>query len=125
MFSYGLYVVAARSGDEVAAGTVSWMSQASFHPPLVMVAIRKDSRLHAVVEKSRSFGASVVSTDKRGMAASFFQVARIEPGSINGYAVEDGAETGSPIISDAPAWIEAKVTEVVAGGDHTVTWRRS
>lgn len=32
-FTYGLYVLTAQDGDEVAAGTVNWVTQASFQPP--------------------------------------------------------------------------------------------
>ena len=35
--NYGLYVLTAKDGDELAAASVNWLSQASFEPPLIMV----------------------------------------------------------------------------------------
>ncbi len=54
------------------------------------------------------------------MAAAFFRPAEISDGTINGYAFEPGPETGAPLILDAPAWFEARVTDAVKRGDHTV-----
>ena len=119
-FTYGLYIVTAMSGDEVAAGTVTWISQASFTPPLVMVAVKRDSHLHALVEQTRAMAISVVGTGQEAMASTFFRPSKLENGKLNGYAVQFGSETGAPIITEAPAWAEVRVTGVVAQGDHTV-----
>ena len=119
-FTYGLYVVTAKSGDEIAAGTVTWISQASFTPPLVMVAVKKDSHLHALVEQTRAMAISVVGVGQEAMASAFFRSSKLENGKMNGYAVQFGSETGAPIITDAPAWVEVRVMGVVARGDHTV-----
>ena len=53
--TYGLYVVTSMADDVVGASTVNWLSQASFDPPLVMVAVKGDSGLHSAVEKSGTF----------------------------------------------------------------------
>ena len=119
-FTYGLYIVTAKAGEEVAAGTVTWISQASFTPPLVMVAVRKDSHLHTLVERTGTMAISVVGTGQNALAAAFFGSSKIENGKMNGYAVQLGSETGAPIITEAPAWVEVRVTGEVARGDHTV-----
>ena len=41
LFTYGLYAVTAKHGDEVSAMTVNWISQASFDPPMIMLAVLK------------------------------------------------------------------------------------
>ena len=41
-------------------------------------------------------------------------------GTINGLAFEPGPETGAPLLLDLPAWFEARVTDMVKRGDHTV-----
>lgn len=119
-FTYGLYIVTAKDGEEAAAGTVTWISQASFTPPLVMVAVRNDSHLHTIVEQTRAMAVSVVGTGQDAMAAAFFRPSKIEDGRMNGYTVKFGSETGAPIITEAPAWVEVRVTDSVARGDHTV-----
>jgi flavin reductase (DIM6/NTAB) family NADH-FMN oxidoreductase RutF len=119
-FSYGLYVVTAKSSDDMAAGTVTWLSQSSFTPPLVVVAVRNDSHLHALVEQTRAMAISVVGAGQEALASAFFRASKVEGGRMNGYSVQFGQETGAPIIEDAPAWLEVRVTDSVARGDHTV-----
>ena len=120
LLTYGLYVLASRFGDEVAAGTVSWLSQASFNPPLVMTALRVGSRIQGVVDRGGAFAVSILSRDQKEVAESFFKPSKIEPKRINGYPVEPGPKTGAPILANAPAWFEARVVGKLEKGDHTV-----
>jgi flavin reductase (DIM6/NTAB) family NADH-FMN oxidoreductase RutF len=118
--SYGLYVMTATAGEEMAAATVTWLSQASFDPPLVMVAVRNGSHLHALVDRARAFAINIVGQGQADMAAAFFRPSRVENSRISGYAFDRGPETGAPLLVDLPAWFEARVTDMVARGDHTV-----
>lgn len=120
LLTYGMYILAAADGDEVAAGTVNWLSQASFEPPLIAVGVRKDSRTHALIERGGTFAVNVLRADQKDVAAAFFGPSRVEDGRINGYSFEPGPETGAPLLIDLPAWFEARVTDAVKRGDHTV-----
>ena len=120
LLNYGLYVVSAADDVGIAAGSVNWLSQASFEPPLVMVAIKKDSGLHALVERSGVFAVNVLAVGQKEAAAAFFRSTQVEDGKINGYAFEPGPKTGVPLLLDLPAWFEARVTDAVKRGDHTV-----
>src|SRR5207249_1165006 len=53
MIPYGMFVLTskAKTGDAVSAGTVNWITQASFAPPLVAVGIKGDSTIHAHVKE--------------------------------------------------------------------------
>lgn len=118
--TYGLYVLTAAHGPETAAGTVNWLSQASFNPPLVMVGIKADSRLHALVERSGAFAVNVLGADQKDAAQAFFRPTQVAGNTINGYAFRPGPATGSPVLGVVPAWFEARVTDAVKRGDHTV-----
>ncbi len=49
LLSSGLYVLTACAADTVHAAAVSWVSQVSLQPPLVLVALRRNSLLaHSV-----------------------------------------------------------------------------
>ncbi len=120
LFTYGLYVLTATNGQEVAAGTVTWLSQASFTPPLVMVGVKVDSRVYAVIEQSGAFAVNILAADQKEVAAAFFRPSQVEGNRINGLAFEPGPETGAPLLTDLPAWFEARVTDTVRRGDHTV-----
>ena len=118
--SYGLYVMTAAAGGDLAAGTITWLSQASFDPPLIMVGVKADSRLHGVVERSGAFAIHILASTQKQVASSFFRPSQVQSGRINGYAFEPGPETGAPLLSDLPAWVEARVTDAIKRGDHTV-----
>lgn len=120
LLTYGLYVLTATAGEEVAAGTVNWLSQASFTPPLVMVGVKADSRLHALIERSHRFAVNILAADQKDVASAFFRPSQVEGHRINGYPFEPGPETNAPLLLDLPAWFEARVTDAVKRGDHTV-----
>ena len=120
MISYGLYVMTARDGEEYAAGTVNWLSQASFNPPLVMVGVKVDSGLHALVEWTGCFAVNILGAGQKEIAAAFFRATQVADHRINGYPFEPGPRTGAPLLLDLPAWFEAQVTDMVKRGDHTV-----
>ena len=52
--TYGMWVLAADAQGEREASAVTWVSQISFQPPLVMAAVRTNSRLYQIVERSRA-----------------------------------------------------------------------
>ncbi len=119
--TYGLYVLTAAADGEVAAGTVNWLSQASFEPPLVMVAVKRDSRLHDLIQRQGTFAVNILAAGQKDVAAAFFRPTRVEEAQrINGQPFEPGPSTGAPLLLNAPAWFEARVTDTVARGDHTV-----
>ena len=66
-FTYGLYVLTAKDGDEVAAGTVNWVTQASFQPPLVAVGLKRDSHLHALVERTGKLALMTLAHDQKAI----------------------------------------------------------
>ena len=54
MIPYGLYVLAAKDGETVNAGTINWVTQTSFKPPLVAMGVKTDSGLYATLKASGS-----------------------------------------------------------------------
>lgn len=118
--TYGLYVLTAAHEGELAGATITWLSQASFEPPLVMASIRTDSEIHAFVERSGAFAVNLLDAGQKEIASAFFKPAHVADGSINGFAFEPGPGTGAPVLADAAAWFEARVTDAVKRGDHSV-----
>jgi len=118
--TYGLYVLGAASGEEMAAGTVNWVSQASFAPPLIMVAVKVDSHLHSLIDRSLGLGLSVLSSDQKELASAFFRPSQRDGGKINGQPFERGSQTGAPLLLATPYWLEAHVVDSVRRGDHTI-----
>ena len=119
MITYGLFVATARDDSGVAAGTINWISQSSFTPPLIMVAIKADSALHRAITAAHKFIVHVVAKDQKELATAFFRGAELSGDRLNGYRVESSPD-GIPLLIDPPAWFECRVLNDVPGGDHTV-----
>lgn len=120
LLTYGLYVLTAADGEDVAAGTVTWLSQASFSPSLIMVGVKADSGLHAIVEQSGAFAVNILAAGQQDVASAFFRPSQVEGNRLNGFVFEPGPDTGAPLLVDLPAWFEARVTDAIKRGDHTV-----
>jgi flavin reductase (DIM6/NTAB) family NADH-FMN oxidoreductase RutF len=45
--------------------------------------------------------------------------ADLEAGTLNGFAFADGRSTGAPILVQAVAWLECRVSQEVDCGNHT------
>jgi flavin reductase (DIM6/NTAB) family NADH-FMN oxidoreductase RutF len=118
--NYGLYVLTAIEGDQVGAAGVNWLTQASFDPPLIVAAVKADSDSHALIERTGVFAVNVLGEDQLDIGKAFFRTTTVEGDTLNGYRFERGPETGAPLLVDLPYWFEARVTDTVARGDHTV-----
>jgi len=119
LIPYGLYVATSRADQKFGAGTINWVTQSSFAPPLVVAAIKDDSSLNEVISASRVFALHVLGKNQKDMATAFFKGAQPEGGTLNGFRFESGA-TGAPILLDAPAWFECRVVDEIRRGDHTI-----
>lgn len=118
--TYGLYVLTAATKDDFAAGAVNWLSQASFNPPLVMAGVRSDGHLRILIDRTGGFGVNVLAATQQDIAAAFFRPTQVEGNRLNGYVFESGPEIGAPLLVELPSWFEARVTDAVRRGDHTV-----
>jgi flavin reductase (DIM6/NTAB) family NADH-FMN oxidoreductase RutF len=117
--TYGMWVISAAAGGEVEASSVTWVTQCSFAPPLVAVCVRADTHLCKVVGDARAFAMHLLGAAQKEVAEAFTQRTLIEPGTIAGLPWRPGL-TGAPILEGFGAWFEARITDVVARGDHTV-----
>lgn len=119
MVPYGLYVGGCAEGLRVHAFLLSWFSQCSFKPPLVMAGIKVDSKAHAIIDRAGLFSVNLLDPGQKEVAASFLRHAVLEGDKLSGHAYTRGV-TGCPILEEAAAWIECRVREKVKLGDHTV-----
>jgi flavin reductase (DIM6/NTAB) family NADH-FMN oxidoreductase RutF len=119
LLSNGLYVITSASGSRFGAATVTWLSQASFTPPLIMAAIRPDSNVFACLAESGAAAVHVLDAEQRDIAQRFFAPTKVAGHSINGEPFQAGL-TGAPVLQNACAYFECRVRQMVALGDHTV-----
>lgn len=120
MFTYGLYAVTARHGDEAAAMTANFITQSSFEPPMVTLAVEVDSKTRRVIEASRAFAVNVYASGQRELAGLLGRKSANRPDKFDDVAWKPGPATGAPILDAALAWVECEVHGRVESGDHTV-----
>jgi flavin reductase (DIM6/NTAB) family NADH-FMN oxidoreductase RutF len=120
MIPYGLYVLTGESSDgRVAASTVNWVTQASFTPPLVAVAVKVDSTAHEVIKGSHAFALNVLGKGQQALAFAFFKTLERAGNSIGGESFSSG-KSGSPILASAAAFIECALVGTLEKGDHSI-----
>jgi flavin reductase (DIM6/NTAB) family NADH-FMN oxidoreductase RutF len=121
--TYGVYVLTAKSGEEYAAATVTWVSQSSLDPPQIMIGLRKGSKTASFVLKTNHFVLNILGESQKQIASAFLKHASVDGNTINGFPYIIG-ETSAPILNDVPAYIECEVDKVIDGTDHDVVIAR-
>ena len=116
---HGVYVIGVRDGEKLNAFTATWITQVSFVPPLVAVGVRKDSVSYAMIEKSRLFAVNFLGAGQKELAQHFLKPAHLGGDKLAGIPHRKGV-TGAPLLGDAPAFVECRVREIHAAGDHSI-----
>jgi flavin reductase (DIM6/NTAB) family NADH-FMN oxidoreductase RutF len=120
MFSNGVYIITSASGVSYGGATITWVSQASFSPPLVMAAIRKESNVFRCMDDSKVAAIHLVACDQKDVAQRFFTPTKVENGCMNTEPFRLG-RTSVPILQNAPAYVECRVRHVFDEvGDHAI-----
>ena len=119
MIPYGLFVLTADGPAGTAAATVNWVTQTSFAPPLVAVGVKVDSHAHEVIKQSNAFALNVLGKGQQALAFTFFKPAEKKGSTISGEPFRAGS-TGSPILTNAPAFVECRLVGSVEKGDHSL-----
>jgi flavin reductase (DIM6/NTAB) family NADH-FMN oxidoreductase RutF len=118
-FTYGLYAVTCRNGEQANAFTANWLTQASFDPPLVAVSVENDSRSLPMIRSSGFFAVNVLASGDRELAGSLGKPSRSAPGKLAGVDYSYGV-TGCPLLKRAIAAVECRVVAEMPAGDSTI-----
>jgi flavin reductase len=119
-FATGVTVVAARHGPLLAGMTANAVASISIDPPLMMASIARRAETHGAIIGSHAFALSVLAADQQELAECFAQPTTADKLKRFCDAAWHEAETGSPILEDALAYFDCRLTARHDGGDHTV-----
>ncbi|MHB8620032.1 MAG: flavin reductase family protein [Chloroflexota bacterium] len=119
MFTYGLYAVTVRQGDRRNGFTANWLSQASFEPPMVMLAVESDGASLDMIDATGMFAVNAYASGQRELAGALGKKSRNVPDKLAGIGYTDGT-LGLPLLKDALGYLECRVTGKLPAGDHTV-----
>ncbi|NWF60477.1 MAG: flavin reductase [Fischerella sp.] len=120
--SGGLYIITAKKGDVKSAMLASWVSQASFKPLGVSIAVAKDRAIESLMQVGDKFVLNVLEeANYQGLMKHFLK--RFAPGADRFEGVKtQPAENGAPILTDALAYMECEVISRMDGGDHWIVY---
>jgi flavin reductase (DIM6/NTAB) family NADH-FMN oxidoreductase RutF len=120
-FPSGLYVIGSRHGDRRNAMTANFVTQVSFDPKLVAVAVEKEALTHELIAAGGVFVVNVIDREDRASVRKFTKPVDVDEGAhtLNEFPFHDG-RTGAPILDQALAFVECEVRQPVDTGDHTL-----
>ncbi|MCT7975146.1 diflavin flavoprotein [Laspinema olomoucense] len=120
--SGGLYILTAQKGDVSSAMLASWVTQASFEPLGITIAVAKDRAIEALMHVGDTFVLNVLDEDNyQGLMRHFLK--RFPPGADRFAGVKtQPANNGSPILSEALAYLECQVISRMECADHWIVY---
>ena len=118
---HGLFICGVRDEEinEVNGFTASWVTQGSFNPPLVVIAVRAEGSSHEIIKKTKKFSINVLKSHQKDLAAIFFKPQKALGGRFETVEFKNG-EFGLPILTDSVGGVECEVVGDIMHGDHTV-----
>ena len=120
--SGGLYIITAKKGDIKGAMLASWVSQASFQPLGFTVAVAKDRAIESLMQVGDRFILNVLEEGNYQALMKHF-LKRFPPGADRFAGVKtQAAENGSPILTDALAYMECTVKSRMELSDHWMVY---
>ena len=125
--SGGLYVVTASQGlgsnRRRSAMVASWVSQASFTPPGLTVAVAKDRAIETLMQVGDRFVINVLREDNYQPLMRHF-LKRFPPGAdrFEGINVLEDAADGGPVLLDALAFLGCRVEQRLESPDHWIIY---
>jgi flavin reductase (DIM6/NTAB) family NADH-FMN oxidoreductase RutF len=114
----GVTVVTTRAGDKMHGMTVSAFSSVSLDPPLVLVCANQSSTTHGVIEEGGLFTVNILAAHQAHIS-NVFASSENEDSRLESVSWSEG-ETGTPLIDEALACLECRVTSAHQEGSHTI-----
>ena len=125
--SGGLYVVTAsqneNNSERKSAMIASWVSQASFSPPGLTVAVAKDRAIEALMQVGDRFVINVLEEDNYLPLFRHF-LKRFPPGAdrFSNIPILEGAAKGGPVLAEALAYLGCIVQKRLETPDHWIIY---
>jgi flavorubredoxin/flavin reductase (DIM6/NTAB) family NADH-FMN oxidoreductase RutF len=111
-----LCVITVRREENATAMLASWVSQATFNPPGIMIAVAKERAIESFMHQSDRF---VLNLLAQGKPTHKHFMKKFAPGEDRFIDIStENASNGSPILTDALAFLECEVSQRMECGDH-------
>jgi len=117
---YGVYVVTMGKGTDGNAFTASWLTQVGSEPPMVALAIHNKHQSARLIKDAGAFAVNLIAEGQDDYAKVYYGPAESGYRKLESATVTDAPGTGSPILGGVVGYLDCKVVETVATGDHTL-----
>lgn len=123
--AYGVYVLGVRGGGddprhEPHATAVSWLTQVSFEPPMIAVALERESATLPLLRSAGAFVVSVLPAGARRIASRLGRSSATTPDKLAGIAHYPAPESGAPVLEEGLGWLDCRVRSELPVGDHVL-----
>ncbi|MEH2056934.1 MAG: diflavin flavoprotein [Nostoc sp.] len=117
-----LCVLTAKEGDRSSAMLASWVAQASFNPPGLTIAVAKDRAVETLTHTGNKFVLNILKEGNHlGLMKHFLKPFGPGQDRFADVAAQE-TESGSPILTDALAYLECSVQNRMESGDHWLVY---
>ena len=116
---HALFICGVADGEDINGFTASWVTQGSFDPPLIVMAVRADGASHGIIERTSRFSLNFLKNDQKELAALFFKPQKALGGRFDSVSFKLG-NLGLPILDNAIGGVECETVGNVKYGDHTI-----
>ena len=115
-----LCVVTAKQGEVSSGMLASWITQASFSPPGLTIAVAKDRAMETLSHTGNQFVVNILAEGKE-LRKHFIKTFTPGQDRFTGLSTEE-ASNGCPILTDALAYLECSVESRMEAGDHWLVY---
>jgi len=116
---YGVSVVTVGIGGAENGLTISWLSQVSFDPPMLMFAIDKKHYSTELVEDIPAFVVNLLAAGQAELAGHFAKQSMTQEKKLDSYETKT-LDSGLTVLTDALACYECDVVAKHEAGDHWI-----
>ncbi|MFZ0133534.1 MAG: flavin reductase family protein [Desulfobacterales bacterium] len=113
----GVYVLTTTFDGKINGMIASWVSQVSYEPPLIAVAVHENRLSHGLLRQSGLFVLHVLGTHQKEMVTRF--MGSDPETKFDGIKWQPG-QTGCPLLADCVASFECRVKTSIRPGNHTL-----
>ena len=117
----GLFIVSTVRDGSPVGFLGSFVMQMGFAPPTVCVGVAKSRPHLADMRKSGGFALSILDGPSRSLMAAFVRKLPQGASPFDGLSLRYAA-SGSPVLADALAWVDCKITGEFETADHTAVF---
>ncbi len=115
----GVTVVTSALGEARGGMTVSSFTSVALEPPTVLVCLNKSTYTHDLVSKSGVYAVSMLASEQEALSNRFAGMEQDVTDRFTGLKLAY-AETGSPLLPDALAWLDCRVHSTMDTPTHTI-----